>query len=184
MEMLCTSHLHPSVVMLSPATGSPDGYCLYESYLALKKEGMGRPVVYPEAGDQWNNDHVSMLSPDSRKSQVSIDGSRLAGDKVVRIDNNMVLTPLKGTLIYRIMQGNSVKHTVSTTVDIHAGGRFELSIPAEASAKAKKNRSLDVSVSVNCADYCLPANFPTSEGNSKKTKNSPEAVIAFEKFVF
>ncbi len=57
MEMFRCSRIHPSVVMLCPAAGSPNGYCLYESYLALK-EASGLPVVYPDAAGQWNNDGV------------------------------------------------------------------------------------------------------------------------------
>jgi beta-galactosidase len=173
MEMLLSSRIHPSVVMLSPGTGSPNGYCLYESYMALKKGGMGRPVIYPEAGGQWNNDPVRMLSPEERRSDVWVDGARLAGEGVVCVENNMALTPLKGIVTYRIMQGNSAKHTGSAAVDIPPGGRFPLTIPAAASAKAKKHRSLEVSVAVNHVDYCLPA--PASDG--RRTKNGPEAVM-------
>ncbi len=180
MEMLYSSRLHPSVVMFSPGTGSPNGYCLYESYLALKKAGNGRPVVYPEAGGQWNNDPVRMLPPAGRKPDVSVDGSPLAGEGIVYVENNMTLTQLRGTVTYRIMQGGSIRHTDTSAVDIAPGGRFALAIPAEASAKAKKRRSLDITVSVHATDYCLPA----PEDNGGKAKNSLTAVIAQESFEY
>ena len=56
-RMYYSSKGHPSVVMFSLARNAHNGICLYESYLAMKalpKEP--RPMVYPEAGGQWNSD--------------------------------------------------------------------------------------------------------------------------------
>ncbi len=49
---------HPSVVMFSLARESANGYNLYESYLALKRLEPLRPVIYPDAGGQWDSDVV------------------------------------------------------------------------------------------------------------------------------
>ncbi len=50
------SQLHPSVVAYCPAFNSANGYCLYESYLALKAACKDRPIVYPWADKEWNTD--------------------------------------------------------------------------------------------------------------------------------
>ncbi len=47
---------HPSVVAFSLARNSANGIALYESYLALKRFGDPRPVIYPEADGEWNSD--------------------------------------------------------------------------------------------------------------------------------
>lgn len=59
MTMYYTSQSHPSVVMFSLADNSANGYNLYESYLALKSVEKLRPVVYFDAGGEWNTDAVN-----------------------------------------------------------------------------------------------------------------------------
>lgn len=57
LQMYHSSKNHPSVVMFSIARNAQNGICLYESYLAMKAiKGENRPIVYPEAGGQWNSD--------------------------------------------------------------------------------------------------------------------------------
>lgn len=51
-----TTKRHPSVIAFSLARHSANGINLYESYLALKRLGDQRPVIYPEAGGEWNSD--------------------------------------------------------------------------------------------------------------------------------
>ncbi len=51
---------HPSVVAFSPAVRSANGINLYECYLRMKRTGDTRPVVYTEAGGQWNSDRLDM----------------------------------------------------------------------------------------------------------------------------
>ena len=53
-----TSKRHPSVVGFSIAEQSSNGICLYESYLHLKKQESMRPILYPEAEGEWNNDPI------------------------------------------------------------------------------------------------------------------------------
>ncbi len=51
---------HPSVVAFIIARNAANGICLYESYLALKREDETRPMVYPEAGGEWNSDRLRL----------------------------------------------------------------------------------------------------------------------------
>lgn len=53
---------HPSVVAFSLAEESANGINLYESYLILKRMGDSRPVMYPDAGGEWNSDPLSFDS--------------------------------------------------------------------------------------------------------------------------
>lgn len=56
-EMLIeTTKRHPCVVLYRLASGSANGICLYDSYLAMKKLSGERPVFYTEGGDEWNDD--------------------------------------------------------------------------------------------------------------------------------
>jgi beta-galactosidase len=52
-----TTKIHPSVVMFSLGYKAQNGICLYESYLAMKGiKNEKRPIVYPDAGGEWNSD--------------------------------------------------------------------------------------------------------------------------------
>lgn len=51
-----TTKRHPSVIAFSIADHSANGICLYEAYRYLKAFGDPRPVIYPSAGGEWNND--------------------------------------------------------------------------------------------------------------------------------
>lgn len=53
-----TTQLHPSVIAFSLADDSCNGYNLYEGYLRLKQKEDPRPVVYFEAGGEWNSDKL------------------------------------------------------------------------------------------------------------------------------
>lgn len=57
-DLYHTTKRHPSVVAFSIAEDSANGICLYESYLRLKRYGEERPVIYPAAGGEWNNDAI------------------------------------------------------------------------------------------------------------------------------
>ena len=51
-----TSKRHPSVIAFSLAEKSANGINLYESYLDMKRLEKERPVIYPDAGGEWNSD--------------------------------------------------------------------------------------------------------------------------------
>ncbi len=53
-----TAQRHPSVIAFSIADQSANGICLYESYLALKRLGDSRPVLYPGHAGEWNSDRL------------------------------------------------------------------------------------------------------------------------------
>lgn len=60
-----TYHLtkrHPSVVGFSLARDAANGIGLYESYLNLKRLEEQRPILYPEAGGEWNDDPLFITS--------------------------------------------------------------------------------------------------------------------------
>lgn len=58
MNMYYTSQTHPSVVMFSMGKQGGKGLNMYEAYLALKKVEHKRPVIYGNAGAEWNSDMV------------------------------------------------------------------------------------------------------------------------------
>lgn len=51
---------YASVVAFSLARNSANGINLYESYLNLKRFGDPRPIIYPEAAGEWNNDPLKV----------------------------------------------------------------------------------------------------------------------------
>ncbi len=55
-----STRLHPSVIGFSIAEESLNGNNLYESYLHLKSLEKERPIIYLEAGSEWNNDQLKI----------------------------------------------------------------------------------------------------------------------------
>jgi beta-galactosidase len=51
-----TTNSFACVVGYALANNSANGICLYESYLYLKSLEHKRPIIYPSAGGEWNND--------------------------------------------------------------------------------------------------------------------------------
>lgn len=51
-----TTNSFACVVGYALANDSANGICLYESYLYLKSLEHKRPIIYPSAGGEWNND--------------------------------------------------------------------------------------------------------------------------------
>lgn len=125
-SMYRTSQNHPSVVMFSLAEKSANGYNLYESYLALKRLEPSRPVIYMDAGGEWNTDAIDSKLRENHPNAV---GGRLTlnigtpaskeagaggispeittdGDGVYRISNRATSTLLVGELAYTVRQGS------------------------------------------------------------------------------
>lgn len=44
------------MIAFSLASMSSNGINLYESYLNLKRYGDSRPIIYPDAAGEWNDD--------------------------------------------------------------------------------------------------------------------------------
>ncbi len=49
---------HPSVIAFSIAAPSANGICLYDAYMRLKSYDDPRPVCYPGAAGEWNDDRL------------------------------------------------------------------------------------------------------------------------------
>ena len=58
-----TAKRHPSVIAFSLAEKSSNGINLYESYLNMKRLEKERPVIYPDAGGEWNSDKLTTGTP-------------------------------------------------------------------------------------------------------------------------
>lgn len=61
LENYHTTKNHPSVIGFSLGEKSANGINLYESYLMLKDIEHVRPVIYPDAGGEWNSDRVTLV---------------------------------------------------------------------------------------------------------------------------
>lgn len=59
-ESYHTSKFHPCIVAFSLAEKSANGINLYEGYLYLKSIEHNRPVIYPDAGGEWNTDNLAL----------------------------------------------------------------------------------------------------------------------------
>lgn len=150
-SMYYSSALHPSVVMLSPARSSLNGYCLYEGYMELKRIAPSVPVFYGEADGEWNNDIDSAylfrkpaVVPDSPGS-VDVSWERTPDGGAVVLENGRTMTSVRGT--YRITVKAGLK-TLSSAIgdfEIEGGGRRRC--PVELPGGNIKKGSVRVEVS-------------------------------------
>ncbi|MCD8073006.1 MAG: hypothetical protein LUE10_07560 [Alistipes sp.] len=161
--MYGTSSKHPSLAMFSIARASSDGlssngYNLYESYLALKAMESERPVIYPESGGDWNSDAIEKLIadefpqciggrmvletsgrvssyPDKPYAVMSIDN-----EGKCRVDNNAMVTALKGEIIYSVKKGSKkvAEGTIPVTLEPGSAGEFVIPVPEAAAGKKLK----------------------------------------------
>lgn len=104
-RMYTGSHLHPSVVVYAPAHASRNGFCLYESYLALKAWVPETPIWYDGADSQWNTDLTAEAltaapDPAAGREPVEVCVRPRDGRYAVELHNRMELTDL--SLFYRI----------------------------------------------------------------------------------
>ncbi len=147
-RMYYASHLHPSVVMYAPARDSRNGYCLYESYMELKRLAPGIPVFYDGADGEWNSDLTASevlrypygVPPSGRVSLVWEMGAR---ELVVL--NNRELSVAKGTYRVSVRSGVRTVQTLSGELRLMGGAAFHvpLALPEEL-----RKGSVEVEVSV------------------------------------
>lgn len=149
-SMYYSSAIHPSVVMVSPARNSLNGYCLYESYMELKRIAPSVPVFYGEANGEWNNDLDSaylFLKPRTKVSEglVSIIIEREDDGSEVVFVNNMALSPARGTYKIEVKSGRKTMSSAAGEFDIEGGGQYRYPLTLPAGAMKKGSVKVEVS---------------------------------------
>ncbi len=134
--------------MYAPARDSRNGYCLYESYMELKRLAPGIPVFYDGADGEWNSDLTASavlrypygVPPSGRVSLVWEMGAR---ELVVL--NNRELSVAKGTYRVSVRSGVRTVQTLSGELRLMGGAAFHvpLALPEEL-----RKGSVEVEVSV------------------------------------
>lgn len=129
-SMRRSSSIHPSVVMVSPAENSLNGYCLYESYVELKGISPDVPVFYGGAGGEWNNDIDSAYlfrKPEEvgqSSGGVSVSLERVPGGCEVVFTNNRAMSPTRGTYKIAVRSGRKTIASAVGGFDMEGGGRY------------------------------------------------------------
>lgn len=139
------SQLHPSVVLYSPARNALNGYCLYESYNALKALEKSRPIHYPHAGGQWNSDRIDFVSA-VKAGEIITAGSAAGEGASISVTNAYELTQVEGYAVYAIKQRGRIKAVGSEPVKIAPGLSAVIELSAEKVAEAAGASSVEVFV--------------------------------------
>ncbi len=148
LEMYHLSKLHPSVVLFSLADSSQNGYCLYESYLALKSVERKRAVVYPEAGGQWNSDAIRFLPPsEATDTGITVTTENLSYPERLSVNNEWLLTPVEGELDCKVKVGRRVKNEEERAVTLNPGSSLVVDVPIALVGDGKK-RSVEVTFTI------------------------------------
>ena len=159
MNMYYTSRNHPSVVMYSLGKAGGRGYNMYEAYLALKGVEKERPVIYPDAGAEWNTDFVvgapaDRNSSDTRPAIIFYDPARTPlltppdGGMValeqgaalgeITIRNNHSIANVSNFLTaYTVYSGRRAVREGSLTDNVPAGDRKTVSVPLDGLKQGK-----------------------------------------------
>lgn len=147
--MYHASKNHPSVVAFSIAEQSSNGYCLYESYLAMKRLEQVRPVLYPAAAGEWNSDRLDYVTAPATslaKSNVAI---RQLNTTEFLISNGSELAPVDAVAVYTVRVGRSVVAEGEVKMMLAAGSSRTLTVPID---KVKDGKSYTIEVRVEQPD--------------------------------
>lgn len=147
--MYHASKNHPSVVAFSIAEQSSNGYCLYESYLAMKRLEQVRPVLYPAAAGEWNSDRLDYVTAPATsltKSNVAI---RQLDTTDFLISNGSELAPVDAVAVYTVRVGRSVVAEGEVKMMLAAGSSRTLTVPID---KVKDGKSYTIEVRVEQPD--------------------------------
>lgn len=128
-----STHIHPCVIMYSPAKNSSNGYCMYEAYNAIKKADPSALVLNFIADGQWNTD----LTPSVLNSEP--DGKATQQDKLsvslndncdtVIIGNRLHLSRLDGTYKITVKKGRKNVAFYTDSFSIDRENKIEIAIP-------------------------------------------------------
>lgn len=147
--MYHASKNHPSVVAFSIAEQSSNGYCLYESYLAMKRLEQVRPVLYPAAAGEWNSDRLDYATtPAPALAQSSVAVRQLDKTEFI-ISNGSELAPVDAVVCYTVRVGRSAVAEGEVKMILAAGSSRTLTVPID---KVKDGKSYTIEVRVEQPD--------------------------------
>lgn len=147
--MYHASKNHPSVVAFSIAEESSNGYCLYESYLAMKKLEKVRPILYPSAAGEWNSDKLNYVTTPATALSASNVTVRQLDTTEFLISNCSELAPVDGVACYTVCVGRSVVAEGEVKMVLAAGSSRTLTVPID---KVKDGKSYSIEVRIEQAD--------------------------------
>lgn len=147
--MYHASKNHPSVVAFSIAEESSNGYCLYESYLAMKKLEKVRPILYPSAAGEWNSDKLNYVTTPATALSASNVTVRQLDTTEFLISNCSELAPVDGVACYTVRVGRSVVAEGEVKMVLAAGSSRTLTVPID---KVKDGKSYSIEVHIEQAD--------------------------------
>lgn len=150
--MYHASKNHPSVVAFSIAEQSSNGYCLYESYLAMKRLEQVRPVLYPAAAGEWNSDRLDYATTPAislTKSNISI---RQLDTTEFLISNGSELAPVDAVAVYTVRVGRSIVAQGEAKMMLAAGSSRTMTVPID-QVKDGKSYTIEVRIELPEPQY-------------------------------
>lgn len=181
--VILTSQNHPSVIGFSLASGISNGYNLYESYIHAKnmltEGGDFRPVIYKDAGGEWNTDavmpNVASSNPAALAGRVVLEELTPKSAAFTVNDASKGIFALSGNLYFRtvdvkvsytVRQGKKKVSQGVVSATLRPDAEAEITIPY---GKAKPGSGpLSVELSVN---------IPSSNGSAATVTDTKE--VAF-----
>ena len=147
--MYHASKNHPSVVAFSIAEQSSNGYCLYESYLAMKRLEQVRPVLYPAAAGEWNSDRLDYVTTPASSLAKSSVAIRQLDTTEFLISNGSELAPVDAVAVYTVRVGRSAVAEGEVKVMVAAGSSRTITVPID---KVKDGKAYTIEVRVEQPD--------------------------------
>lgn len=178
--MYHASKLHPSTVAFTLATDASNGYCLYESYLALKRIEHVRPILYASAAGEWNTDTLTMNpSPAAGTDSPQVSIARTDDGKFI-IRNADPLAPVEVAAVYTVRAGRSKVAEGEKPFIIPAGASAELTVPLE-SVKAGKSYTIELRLE-KCEPTYVYTHHVADRGPQPKQTKAGKIITSVREF--
>lgn len=135
------AHIHPSVIIYSPARNSTNGYSMYEAYNAIKSADSDVAILYFGADGQWNTDltasalHPAPATESGTQKNISVMMNE-ANDAVI-IRNNRSMTQISGTYKIAIKKGHKKLAIYTDSFSLDRLGTMEIAVPQAAQLTGK-----------------------------------------------
>lgn len=173
-----TAWHHPSVIGFSLGDGTSNGYNLYESYLESKRilaeAGDGRPVLYLDAGGEWNTD---VITPKAALAGPEVPAGRIITEQaqpksivfeakdpangVFTVTGDQYFRTIETAVSYTVYQGKRRVSRGTAAVILLPDTEATFTVPYGKAKPGKGPLKVELTIAIPSTQKDIPANVAT-----------------------
>ena len=177
-NMMYPAWHHPSVIGFSLGAGISNGYNLYESYLnaknILNEAGDNRPVIYIDAGGEWNTD---VITPEAASASPNVPAGRIITELpqpksiifeaqdptngVFSVTSDQYFRTIETTVSYTVYQGKRKVSSGEVGVTLMPATEATFTVPYGKAKPGKGSLNVELSISIPAQQKGAPAKTTT-----------------------